>query len=412
MRVLMFGWEFPPFKSGGLGTACYDLTKGLARQGVGVTFVMPSVPENAHADFVKLVGANNLGKNIKIRKINTILTPYQTSDSYQTARVNISGTSGKDLYGRNMYEEVERYSEIAKHIAQEESHDVIHAHDWMTYKAGINARKISGKPLVVHIHATEFDRTGGNPNTVISHKEYEGLKAADFIIANSNYTKQNVMIHYNIPSEKIKVVHWGIDTDNPDYNIHYQSPFKEDEKIVLFLGRITIQKGPDYFVEAARKVLDHVPNTKFVVVGSGDMMGRMINRVAELEMADKFLFTGFLRGTDVHKAFQMADLYVMPSVSEPFGLVALESLKNGTPILISKQSGVSEVVNHALKTDFWDVDEMTNKIVNVLTYPELYNELRENSCQEVGKFNLDTPASKTRDIYNEAIHNYHIRGHA
>ncbi len=406
MKVLMFGWEFPPYKSGGLGTACYDLTKGLSKQNVDVTFVMPVAPEGANAQFVKLVGANNLAKKVKVRRISSILTPYQSSTSYDECFRKVSltqpGKKGKEVYGNNLYEEVHRYAAAAEVIAQQEEYDVIHVHDWMTYHAGINAKKISGKPLVAHIHATEFDRTGGNPNQIISHIEYEGLKAADVVIANSNLTKTNVIKHYKINPDKIEVVHWGIDPENPHYRINQRSPFN-DEKIVLFLGRITIQKGPDYFVETARKVLDHVPNTKFMVAGSGDMFSRMVNRAAELNMLDKFIFTGFLSGADVHKAFQMADLYVMPSVSEPFGLVALESLKNGTPIIISKQSGVSEVVNHALKVDFWDTDETANKIINVLNYPELLNELKENSYAEAQKFNLDEPATKTRNIYEKAL---------
>jgi len=407
MKVLMFGWEFPPFKSGGLGTACYDLTKGLSRQGVAITFVMPAVPEGANAEFVKILGTNNLAKNIKVRKISSVLTPYQSFSSYDEhlRQVRFSlGSKGKstDIYGRNLGEEVHRYSIVAEHIAREEPHDVIHVHDWMTYQAGINAKRVSGKPLVAHIHATEFDRTGGNPNTFISHIEYNGLQAADVVIANSNWTKKNIIEQYKIDPGKIEVVHWGIDPENPYYGLNQLSPFN-DEKVVLFLGRITIQKGPDYFVEVANKVLKHLPNTKFVVAGSGDMFERMINRAADLNILSKFVFTGFLSGADVHKAFQMADLYVMPSVSEPFGLVALESLKNGTPILISKQSGVSEVVNHALKTDFWDVDEMANKIVNVLQYPELHAELKENCIREVQKFNLDEPARKTREIYEKLV---------
>lgn len=407
MKVLMFGWEFPPFKSGGLGTACYDLTKGLSNQGVNVTFVMPVAPEGANAQFVKIIGANNFSKNVKLRRISSVLTPYQSFSSYSEAlrkvKASSNYTASKDnVYGTNLYEEVYRYSIAAADIAEEEEFDVIHVHDWMTYKAGINAKAASGKPLVAHIHATEFDRTGGNPNQIISHIEYQGLRAADIVIANSNFTKQNVIKHYNIDPDKIKVVHWGIDPENPYYGINHKSPF-DDEKIVLFLGRITIQKGPDYFIEAANNVLKYVPNAKFVVAGSGDMFERMINRADELGILDRFIFTGFLTGADVHKAFQMADLYVMPSVSEPFGLVALESLKNGTPILISKQSGVSEVVNHALKVDFWDVAEMTNKIVNVLKYPELHSELKENSFREVQRFNLDEPARKTREIYEQAI---------
>ncbi len=405
MKILMFGWEFPPFKSGGLGTACYDLTKGLAAKGVDVTFVMPKAPENAEADFVNLVGTDNLAKNIKIRKLKTILTPYMTSNQYhdEFGKINISQSVSGDVYGKDLNTEVYRYSLVAEHIAEDEEHDVIHAHDWMTYKAGLKARDISGKPLVVHIHATEFDRTGGNPNEYISNIEYEGMSKADLVIANSEYTKNNVMKVYNIPSEKIKVVHWGIDPDNPHYSMNYSSKLSEDEKVVLFLGRVTIQKGPDYFIEVAKKVLDYNKNVRFVMAGSGDMLPRIIDRAHELGISDKVMFTGFLKGADVHKAFQMADLYVMPSSSEPFGLVALESLKNNTPVLLSKQSGVSEVVQNALKVDFWDIKEMTNKIVSVLNYQELHNELKDNSYEESKKFNLITPAEKCMKIYEEAI---------
>ncbi len=405
MKVLMFGWEFPPFKTGGLGTACYDLTKGLSYKGIDVTFVMPKTPENAKADFVKLIGINNLCKNIKVRKVSTILTPYMSSEAYsnELRKLKISHNSSSDVYGRNLYQEVLRYAEIAKIIAEEEEYDLIHAHDWMTYMAGINARKISGKPLVVHIHATEFDRTGGNPNPVISHLEYTGLNESDLIIANSNFTKNNVIRHYKIKPDKIKVVHWGIDPENPYYNLNYNSPLNKNEKIVLFLGRITIQKGPDYFIEAAKKVLDFKKNVRFIIAGNGDMLPRIVERAAELGISDKVTFTGFLNGADVHRVFQMADLYVMPSTSEPFGLVALESMKNNTPLIISKQSGVSEVVNNALKVDFWDINEMTNKIVNVLNYEELHEELKKNSFEEVKKFDLVKPAEKCIEVYNEAL---------
>ena len=405
MKVLMFGWEFPPFKSGGLGTACYELSKGLSKQGVDVTFVMPKAPDNAQSDFANIIGTNNYLKNVKIRKVDSMLTAYNSSDSYSDslARYKVLGTKGDTVYGADLHEEVERFSKVASIIANEEGHDVIHAHDWMAYAAGINARKASGKPLVCHIHATEFDRTGGNPNSAISHKEFEGLSAADMVIANSEYTKQNIIRHYNIDSNKIKVVHFGIDHDNPDYNIDYNSKLSDHDKVVLFLGRVTLQKGPDYFVEAAKRTLEFVPNARFVVAGTGDMLPRMIEKSAELGISDRMLFTGFLKGEDVHKAFKMADLYVMPSVSEPFGLVALESAKNGTPLIISKQSGVSEVLTNALKVDFWDIDEMTNKMVGCLKYNEMYKELKHNTIQESGKFNLDEPARKTMDVYNEAI---------
>ncbi len=399
LKVLMFGWEFPPFKSGGLGTACYGLTKGLARNGCEVTFVMPVTPEGAKAKFVKLVGSSNIARNVKIRKVESPLMAYMTSSSYEE-HITISGNKKKHVYGRDLFEEVQRYAALAKYIAKEEEHDIIHAHDWMTYQAGINAKKASKKPLVVHLHATEFDRTGENPDDRISHIEWLGLKEADRIITNSNYTKQNIIKHYKIPAEKIDVVHWGIDdVDVPSFD----TPLKKD-KIVLFLGRITLQKGPDYFIEVAKKVLTYEPDTKFVIVGDGDMLPRIINRAAELGITNKIIFTGALSGDDVHRAFKTADIYVMPSVSEPFGLVALESLKNGTPVIISKQSGVAEVLKHALKVDFWDIDEMTNKIVAVLRHQALKEELKEHGMHEVQKFNLDEPARKVRDTY------HHVRG--
>lgn len=397
-RVLMLGWEFPPFKSGGLGTACHGLAKGLARQGVKVTFVMPVAPQGAKSEFVKLLGANNFAKNIKVLQVPSTLAPYQTEDQYSE---DYAPMSTKGVYGKNIYQEARRFARISRIIAKKEPHDVIHAHDWMTYEAGIEAKKASGKPLVVHIHATEFDRTADNPNNYISNIEYKGLKAADLVIANSNFTKNNVIKHYKIPEEKIRVVHWGIEEDNPAYHLNYRSAMNKKGKVVLFLGRITVQKGPDYFIEVAKKVHDFEPNTLFVIAGDGDMMPRIINRAHELGIADKVIFTGFLKDDEVHKAFQMADVYVMPSVSEPFGLVALESLKNNTPIIVSKQSGVSEVVKNCLKVDFWDIDRMTDMIVNVLKHQPLRDELRDRGHEEVQKFNLDDPARKVNDVYTE-----------
>ena len=399
-KVLMFGWEFPPYKTGGLGTACYGLTKGLARQGVHVTFVMPVAPEGAQAAFVKLIGANQLAKTMKLIEVPSMLAPYMSEEDYAA---DYAPLNAKGIYGKNIYAEAKRFAKVSKAIARKEKHDVIHAHDWMTYEAGIEARKASGKPLVVHIHATEFDRTGGNPNPYIAHWEYRGLKEADMVVANSNFTKNNVLQHYKIPEEKIRVVHWGIEEDSPHYKLNYRSTLNKGRKVVLFLGRVTIQKGPDYFVEVARKVLDFEPNTLFVIAGDGDMLPRIIHRSHELNISDKVIFTGFLQGADVHKAFQMADLYVMPSVSEPFGLVALESLKNNTPTIISKQSGVSEVLHHCLKVDFWDTNRMTDMIVSVLQHPELHEALRENGHAEAEKFNLDEPARKVRDIYHEVM---------
>ena len=401
MKVLMFGWEFPPYKSGGLGTACYDLTKALSKKGVEVTFVMPLAPESAKAKFVKLIGTKDKLEKVKIRTVNSILTPYMTSEQYDEKISQKKYKATGELYGMNLYEEVERFAEVAKKIAKEEKFDVIHAHDWMTYKAGVNAKKVSGKPLVVHVHATEYDRSGG----FNSHSPYEanGLHHADKIITNSNMMKKNITKFYNVAENKIDVVHWGIEQDNNDYKINYRSPLSKKDKIVLFLGRITIQKGPDYFIEVAKKVSEKVPNVKFVMAGGGDMMQQCVNRSVELGIGDKMIFAGWLNGIDVHKAFQMADIYVMPSVSEPFGLVALESLMNKTPVLVSKTSGVSEVLKHALKVDFWDIDEMTNKIVSVLTYGALHEELTNNGVTEAREMDIYKPAQKVADIYGQVM---------
>lgn len=385
-------------KSGGLGTACYDLCRGLADEGEDVTFVVPRLSKDVSHDFVKLRGAHF---NVKVRNVSSILTPYMNSASYDEAYKNYDHSTRAN-YGMDLMSEVARYSANAGIIAKEELHDVIHCHDWMTYEAGIIARKISGKPLVMHIHATEFDRTGGNPNHEIAHREYLGLEAADLIIANSEYTKQNVIRDYNISPDKIRVVHWGIDPDNPAYNINYKNPFKDDS-VVLFLGRVTLQKGPEYFVRMAEKVVPFVPNVKFVFSGDGDKFADILEEVAAKGLSERFVFAGFLKGDKVHQAFQMADLFVMPSVSEPFGLVALESIKNGTPVLISKQSGVSEVLNHAFKVNFWDVDEMANKVVSFLTHSPLQKELNDNSFRESAKFNLQEPARKCIECYNEVI---------
>jgi len=397
MKVLMLGWEFPPFKSGGLGTACFNLTKHLSKKGISITFVMPHAPENATAEFVDLKGINKY--NLKIRKIISDLTPYAGADDYAFNIGSLKGT-----YGSNLFEEVERFTKAAEIIAKEEDFDVIHAHDWMTYNAGLRAKEIAGKPLVVHMHATEFDRTGNNnPNMHISHIEYRGMQKADRVITNSNYEKNLIVEKYNIDPNKIEVAHWGVD---PGFKPHMRQDIfshAKKEKLVLFLGRVTLQKGPDYFIEVAKKVIDIYPNVRFIIAGEGDMLQRVINRSIELGISDKVSFTGFLHGEDVDRAFQMADLFVMPSVSEPFGLVALEALKNGTPAIISKQSGVSEVLKHALKVDFWDTNEMTNKIVNILRYNELHNELRDNSYEEARKLGWENPAQKCIEVYREVL---------
>ncbi|MBD3355165.1 glycosyltransferase [Candidatus Woesearchaeota archaeon] len=405
MKILMFGWEFPPHNSGGLGTACYGLTKGLNHHGAKVTFVLPVSQPSMKSDFVKLISAD-VSRGIEKIGINSPIKGYMTSKEYYSEySKEVLGYGEKrrsPLYGRDLFEEVRRYAAKAKLIAEDEEFDVIHAHDWMTYQAGINAKKGSGKPFVIHVHATEFDRTGNNPNQYVYDIEKHGMQEADKILAVSNFTKDKIIKHYGISPDKIHVVHNAVEFNSNNFQ---QESFKikEKDKVVLFLGRITIQKGPDYFLYAAKKALELDPNIKFIVAGSGDMEQFMIEKAAEFGIADKVLFSGFLRGKDIDKAYQIADLYIMPSVSEPFGITPLESMRNNTPVLISKQSGVSEVVNHCLKVDFWDIDEIVNKMLGVLKYRELSEELKHHGSLEVKKFSWNNPAERCMEVYRKLM---------
>ena len=392
MKVLMFGWEFPPLSSGGLGTACYGLTKSLSKKGVEITFVLP-YSSGIDVDFLKLIPAGN----IKIRKITSVLQPYMSSQEYKKS---LGKKQSPKMYGASLFDEVYRYTLAAEKIAEEEDFDVIHCHDWMTFGAGIRAKKKKNKPLVLHVHATEHDRTGGHQvNQYVYDLERKGMHKADKVIAVSNFTKNKIIDHYGIPSEKIKVVHNAVDFSQHYYDENFE--INKTDKVVLFLGRITLQKGPDYFIYAAKKVLEREKNVKFVIAGSGDMEPFIIEKAAELGIADKVLFAGFLEQNDVDRAYKMADVYVMPSVSEPFGLTALEAMKNKTPVILSKQSGVSEVIRHCIKVDFWDVNELSSKIIALLRYNSLNEALKENGYFEVKKFNWDVPAQKCIEVYNE-----------
>lgn len=410
----MFGWEFPPFNKGGLGTACHGLTKGLANHGCHVTFVIPKAPLGASSSHVNLIVADNLTladlKDVDLKEVDALLIPYISGEEYgerlgAVRKVLMQkglDTQHVDVYGKNLYEEVWRYGQQARLIAMHEDFDVIHAHDWMTYQAGMQAKQVSGKPLVVHIHATEFDRTGGHPNQLIYDIEREGLHAADQVCAVSNYTKQMVVRHYGIPAEKVTVVHNAVEF-NERTPSHVQAKLYGDDKVVLFLGRLTLQKGPDYFLSAAKRVLEHDKNVTFVIAGDGDMTPFIIHKAAEMGIANKVLFTGFLRGPEIDRAYQMADLYVMPSVSEPFGITPLEAMRNNTPVIISKTSGVSEVVRHCLKVDFWDIDQMANKMLSVLRHAPLHRELQRRGKEEVHTFTWDVPAKKCLEVYSGVL---------
>ncbi|MEK7193602.1 MAG: glycosyltransferase family 4 protein [Patescibacteria group bacterium] len=398
MKVLMFGWEFPPHNSGGLGVACAGLARGLANRGIGITFVLPK-KVGVSADFLKIIFADISG--IKFREIDSLLSAYATSVSYREIR----SRTVSSIYGKGLFEEVMRYALRAYHLAKEEDFDLIHAHDWLSFGAGLAAKAASGKPLIVHVHATEFDRTGGmNINKRVYEIEKEGMEKADAVIAVSQFTKNIIVRHYGIDPNKINVVHNAVDIFEPGHFASELLELKRDgRKIVLFVGRITLQKGPDYFLQAAKKVLEYNSRVLFLVVGSGDMERQLIEQASSLGISDKVLFAGFLRDQELAKVYRVADLYVLPSVSEPFGITTLESLAHGTPVLISRQSGVAEVLSHALKVDFWDIDEMANKIVSVLAYAPLHACLRENGNTEVKKLSWGRSAEQCSGVYNEVM---------
>jgi glycosyltransferase involved in cell wall biosynthesis len=442
MRIFMLGWEFPPYISGGLGTACHGLTRAMNELGLQVTFVLPKPIEAPQATHVKMLSPSQLRapsgtpkitqtvedlKNVTFRSIDSTLQPYSTPEYYQQKIEEIikqkfeqsvfsesnqalaleqwenlaHQSIGSGQYSGDMYTEVHRYAAAAVRLSLQEEFDVIHAHDWMTYPAGIAVAAVTGKPLVVHVHSTEFDRSGEYVNQMIYDIERRGMHAAQKIIAVSYLTRNIIISRYGILGEKVEVVYNGVEQNGDNRAAFNKIGISSDEKIVLFLGRITMQKGPEYFLMAARKVLEEIENVKFVMAGTGDMMHRIIEMAAQMGIGHKVLFTGFLHGKDVQRVYEMADLYVMPSVSEPFGIAPLEALNYDVPVLISKQSGVAEVLTHVLKVDFWDVTEMANKIIAVLKYPPLQLTLREHGNFEVRRLRWSGAAQKCLKVYNE-----------
>jgi glycosyltransferase involved in cell wall biosynthesis len=424
MKVLMFGWEYPPHISGGLGTACYGLTKGLVSfNDIDLTFVVPKAFGDEDKQGMKLFGASDVKLPDKIllkqrilemrkfqeygQQISAYITPeqYEILLLEQKERFKYKATdtpTGKleftGKYGINLFKEISRYGVVASEIARNEPHDVIHAHDWLTYPAGIEAKKASGKPLVVHIHATEYDRCGENHNKEVYEIERKGMVVANKVITVSDFTRNIVIDKYHINPSKVVTIHNAVEPAN---NSIVENLWKlgTNDKIVTFLGRITRQKGPEYFVEAAYKVLQKMDNVRFVMAGNGDLMEDMIKQVARLKISDKFHFTGFLKGDDVYRMYSMSDLYIMPSVSEPFGISPLEAIQSNVPVIISKQSGVSEVIDNAIKVDFWDVDAMADAIYGVLNYDAIANLLKNRSKQEVNHLTWNKVATKVREIY-------------
>ena len=426
----MFGWEFPPHIAGGLGTACYGMTRGLARNGVEVVFVMPRAYGDEDQRFVRVVNASDvetigtrdhefseeLLEKVSFIHIDSNMLPYISPEEYAAYHDEFvrSGRthewtdvwkqrytfSGK--YGANLMEEVARYAMVAAQVAKdlEGQFDVIHAHDWLTYFAGIAAKRVSGKPLVVHMHATEFDRSGENINRRVYAIEKAGMQAADRVIAVSELTRRIVIGKYGIPAVKVVTVHNAVRFGESEEAAPERAV---KDKVVTFLGRITYQKGPDYFVEAAAKVLQRVSDVRFVMAGSGDLMNHVVRRVAQLGIADRFHFTGFLKGGEVQRMFRLSDVYVMPSVSEPFGISPLEAMRSGVPVIISRQSGVAEVLDYAIKVNYWDVDALADAIYGLLTYPALGRMFASKGLEEVTGLKWTNAAAKIKTVYETVV---------
>ncbi len=429
MKVLMFGWEFPPFISGGLGVASHGIAKGLVNNGVEVTFVIPTkrkqelVPDinirllaadevALSSDFAKTTKEYEEIKSQIDQKLLP-LSPYYTSISSREEIIRLFGklelASPKKVtildfagnYGQDIFWEVGKYSIIGRYLGATEDFDLIHAHDWVSFPAGVEAKKVSGKPLVVHIHATEFDRSGENINQYVYDTERYGMENADRIITVSYYTRNIIINRYGVHPDKIEVVHNAVDKEAHLKRLGIERPLKE--KIVLFLGRVTMQKGPDYFLEAANLVLKKLKNVRFVMAGSGDMLPKMINRAAELKITDKFHFTGFLRGLEVERMYTMSDLYVMPSVSEPFGISAFEALLYDVPIIISKRAGVAEVLGDAMMVDFWDTQKLADRIIALLSNEELALDMVKRCQAEIQAISWNNAGGKIKAVYQSLL---------
>lgn len=417
MKALMFGWEFPPHILGGLGTASYGLTKGMHNCGdMDITFVIPKPWGDEERDFANIIGACNTPiawRDVSWDYVENRLGKFMDPQLYFDMRNKIYADfnymylndlgcidfSGK--YPDNLIEEINNYSIVAGVIARTIDCDVIHSHDWLTYPAGIHAKNVTGKPLVIHVHATDFDRSRGNVNPTVFGIEKDGMNHADHIITVSNLTRQTVIDKYGIDPAKVTTVHNAVIPLSDDL-LSIPKPENKD-KVVTFLGRITMQKGPEYFVEAAVKVLQKCHNVRFVMAGSGDMMDKMIALAAKRGIADRFHFTGFLRGRQVYEMLKASDVYIMPSVSEPFGISPLEAMQMGVPSIISKQSGCAEILNNVIKTDYWDIDAMADAIHSIISYPAMYESLKNEGLEEMKGITWEKAGQKVIDIYNQVI---------
>jgi glycosyltransferase involved in cell wall biosynthesis len=392
MKILMLGWELPPHNSGGLGVACFQLCKSLASNKMDIDFIVPYEADHS-IDFMNVIPAIPQG-------VDSILKSGIAYDSYKFI---YSNGKVKDF---NIIDQYHAYSFAASKIAETREFDVVHAHDWLTFRAALLIKQKTDCPIILHVHSVESDRSGsedGNP--MVKEIEETAMLMADEIIAVSNHTKNKIISDYNIPENKIKVVHNSIDVIAQDNNslvnsyefLKYMK--SRGYKVVANIGRLTVQKGLPNFLKAARRVIDVNPKTYFLIVGSGEQYHELVDLAAELGISDKVIFTEFQRGQQWRDAFKIADLFVMPSVSEPFGLTPLEAIAFGTPSLVSKQSGVSEVFKNCLKVDFWDIDEMSNLIASSISSDALLEELSNRAYDEYRVMSWQDSTDKLMDLY-------------
>lgn len=414
MKVLMLGWEFPPYFAGGVGIVCYELVKSLAKyEEIELTYVMPYGPHNKTISQNGKIKNASMQKNLKIKihNIPSTLYAYDSQETYQKRFEKILTTvtnptkTLKELYGTNLIDEVYLYAERVANMFEEVEFDLIHAHDWTTIPAAVLLKELTGKPFILHVHITELDKTGGNGgHEKVFEIERLGFEKADKIIAISNFIKNRLIHNYGVDESKIEIIHNGGISDLLP-SLEKYNCFTKNDKIVLFAGRMTLQKGPEYFIKAAKVVLEYEPDTKFIIAGSGDMLSQMIELSADLGIGKSVLFYGFYNREEAEKLFRVADVFVMPSVSEPFGIVPLEAIAKGTPTIISKQSGISEVLENTFKVDFWDTDEIAHKIITLLRYPHLHQHMRELANNEFKKFNWDIPTEKITTLYTNTLNN-------
>jgi glycogen(starch) synthase len=400
MKILMLGWELPPYNSGGLGIACYQLCKALSKKDIDIEFILPYEADHK-LDFMKVTAAYP-------QDVKSFLISGTAYESHKYALMN------NEVGSLNIDDQQRLYEDAVAKIAEETEYDIVHAHDWLTFRAAIRLKTLKNLPIILHVHSVESDRAGSMPgNPMVAEIEYMALHMADRVIAVSELTKQAIIRDYDVPANKIEVVHNSLDISavqplDQNNAYKYLTLMKSlGYRVVVNVGRLTVQKGLPNLLEAAKKVIDKSPKTLFLIVGSGEQYFELVTKAAELGIGNNILFADFQRGKNWRDAFAIGDLFVMPSVSEPFGLTPLEAIGYGTPALVSKQSGISEVLNNCLKVDFWDIDEMANQISAVMQNDALRDELWFNAYQEFSRLSWDDASEKVIDLYN-----YHTPGAA